>query len=61
MRRRAAPKANGIAVRSTEVFRMRRRAAPKATTNLRRRLTIVRSACDVVANGIAVRSTEVFR
>ena len=30
MSRWAAPKANGIAVRSTEVFRMRRRAAPKA-------------------------------
>jgi hypothetical protein len=30
MSRRAAPKANGAAVRSTEAFRMSRRAAPKA-------------------------------
>ena len=37
---------------------MSRRAAPKAATELRRRLTNARSACDIAAN-TAVRSMEI--
>ena len=49
MSRRAAPKANSIAVRSTEVFRISRRAAPKASAAAVPTLSVVEPHTDNVS------------